>query len=31
MKGGGGLELAELLVQIGRGRTDDEAVDALGG
>ena len=31
MKGGEGLELAELLVQIGRGRADDEAVDALGG
>jgi len=31
VKGGEGLELAELLVQIGRGRADDEAVDALGG
>ena len=30
VKGGEGLELAELLVQIGRGRAD-EAVDALGG
>ena len=31
VKGGEGLKLAELLVQIGRGRADDEAVDALGG
>ena len=31
MKGGEDRELAELLVQIGRGRADDEAVDALGG
>jgi hypothetical protein len=31
MKGGEGLDLAELLVQIGRGRADDEAVNALGG
>lgn len=31
VKGGEGLELAELLVQIGRGRAADEAVDALGG
>ena len=31
VKGGEGLELAELLVKIGRGRADDEAVDALGG
>ena len=31
VKGGEGLELAELLVQIGRRRADDEAVDALGG
>ena len=31
VKGGEGLELAELLVQIGRGRADDEAVDVLGG
>jgi hypothetical protein len=31
VKGGEGLELAESLVQIGRGRADDEAVDAVGG
>jgi hypothetical protein len=29
VKGGEGLELAQLLVQTGRGRADDEAVDAL--
>lgn len=28
--GGEGLELGELLVQIGRGRADNEAVDAQG-
>lgn len=31
VKRGECLELAELLIQIGRGRADDEAVDALGG
>ena len=31
VKRGERLELAELLAQIGRGRADDEAVDALGG
>ena len=31
VKGGEGHELAELLVQIGRGRADEDAVDALGG
>ena len=31
VKGGEGVERAELLVQIGRGHADDEAVDALGG
>jgi len=31
VKGGEDRELTELLVQIGRGRADDEAVDALGG
>jgi hypothetical protein len=29
MTGGEGFELAELLVQISRGRADDDAVDAL--